>query len=107
MGHNSILADSPSHVSNNTQSDVRNDTFAISELKLLSLNVCGLRNKLRYPEFVELINSYDLIGVQETKLDAAYCLEIPGYIIICHNRLTVSRYRSGEIHIIIFKVRAK
>ena len=95
MGHNSISADSPSHVSNNTQSDVRNDTFIISELKLLSLNVCGLRNKLRYPEFVELINSYDLIGVQETKLDDADCLEIPGYTIICHNRQTISRYRSG------------
>ena len=74
---------------------MRNDTFTLSELKLLSLNVCGLRNKLRYPEFVELINSYDLIGVQETKLDDADCLEIPGYTIICHNRQTISRYRSG------------
>ena len=54
-----------------------------------------MRNKLRYPEFVELINSYDLIGVQETKLDDADCLEIPGYTIVCHNRQTISRYRSG------------
>ena len=40
-----------------------------SELKILSLNVCGLLSKLQIPEFSELLQSYDIIGIQESKTD--------------------------------------
>ena len=40
-----------------------------NELKIGSLNVCGLSRRLSYPEFRELINCYDILAVIETKLD--------------------------------------
>ena len=45
------------------------EAFSMKNLKFLAINTCGLRSKLDYPEFVELIHSYDIIVVQETKLD--------------------------------------
>ncbi|MCG8046283.1 MAG: hypothetical protein N0E48_11620, partial [Candidatus Thiodiazotropha endolucinida] len=48
-------------------------------LKLLSLNVCGLVSKSNYPEFLELIKNYDLIGIQESKTDDCDFIDIPGY----------------------------
>ena len=48
-----------------------------------------------------MINSFDIIGVQETKVDDADSIEIPGYTIFCHNRQKLSRYRSGGIAIIV------
>ena len=65
------------------------------QIKFLSLNVCGLRSKLRVPEFLEHLNLYDVIGLQETKLDDVDCIAIPDYTAATQNRLKISRYRSG------------
>ena len=83
------------------QSHVRSDNCALTNLKILSINVCGLKKKLNTPEFVNLINSYDIIGVQETRLDDADCITIPGYTVVCQNRQKLSRYRSGGKAVII------
>ena len=64
-------------------------------INVLSINVCGLKSKLNIPEFTELINSYDIIGFQETKLDDVDEINIDGYTVICQNRKKISRYRSG------------
>ena len=61
----------------------------------MSINVCGLKSKLNIPEFTELINSYDIICFQETKLDDVDEINIDGYTVICQNRKKISRYRSG------------
>ena len=37
-------------------------------VKIACINVCGLVNKLKYPDFLEKINMYDIIGFSETKL---------------------------------------
>ena len=55
-------------------------------INFLSINVCGLKSKLNIPEFTELINSYDIIGFQETKLDDVDEINIDGYTVICQNR---------------------
>ena len=34
---------------------------------------------IRFPEFKNLINSYDKVGVQESKLDDLDSVQIPGY----------------------------
>ena len=68
---------------------------------MLSINVCGLKKKLNTPEFVNLINSYDIVGIQETRLDDADNITIPGYTIVCQNRQNLSRYRSGGTAVII------
>ena len=40
----------------------------LNELNILSLNVCGLTSKMKCPEFIDLLNQCDLLGLQETKL---------------------------------------
>ena len=79
----------------------RSKVFTIENLSFLSINTCGLKSKLHFPEFTGLINSYDIIGVQESKLDDWDSLHIPGYEIVCKNRKKISRYRSGGIALII------
>ena len=76
----------------------------VGSLKILSLNVCGIKSKLNCPEFIDLIKSYDVIGVQETKLDdidCIHCIQLPGYEIICKNRKKMTRYRSGGIAVLV------
>ena len=68
-------------------------------INFLSINVCGLESKLNIPEFTELINSYDIIGFQETKLNDDDEIEIDGYTAICQNRKKISRYISGGMAI--------
>lgn len=74
----------------------------MAELNILSLNCCGLNSKLKCPEFLELINRYEIIGLQETKTDDADTyIEIPGYTLFFHNRNCLSRYRSGGIALVV------
>lgn len=71
------------------------------ELKVLSLNVCGLASKSQIPEFIELINRYDIIGIQESKTDDCDDINIPGYNIVYNNRPKLSRTKSGGIALLI------
>ena len=103
MGNNSKRIN---HVSNNVNGgkilvNERSKNVTIENLKFLSVNACGLRGKLRFPEFTDLIESYDIIGVQETKLDDLDSICIPGYEIVCKNRNKISRYRSGGLAIAV------
>ena len=72
-----------------------------SNLKILSLNVCGLKSKLIHPEFIDLLNQYDIIGLQESKLDDIDIVDIKGFQMYSKNRTAVSRYRSGGITLLI------
>ena len=40
----------------------------IGSLKILNLNVCGIKSKLNCPELINLILSYDVIGVKKLTL---------------------------------------
>ena len=86
-----------------SESTVNNcgQSCTVGSLKILSLNVCGIKSKLNCPEFIDLIKSHDVIGVQETKLDDIDCIQLPGYEIICKNRKKMSRYRSGGIAVLV------
>ena len=50
-----------------------------TRLNFLSINVCGLISKLNCPEFISLVNNYDIVGLKETKLDDIDTINIPGY----------------------------
>ena len=63
--------------------------------------MCGIRSKLNCPEFINLINSYDIVGVQETKTDELDTVDIPGYKVFLNNRSCISRNRSGGIGLIV------
>jgi hypothetical protein len=43
------------------------------------LNVCGLKRRSNYIEFIELVNNYDLFIVTETKLDVYDQIYLSGY----------------------------
>ena len=55
----------------------------LNVLSVLSLNVCGLTSKIKCPDFIYLMNQYDLIGLQDTKPHVAdtyiVYIDIPGY----------------------------
>ena len=43
------------------------------------LNVCGLKSKLRFPDFYDFIMGYNIVLLTETKLDEMDSIEIPGF----------------------------
>ena len=77
------------------------DNETKSQIKILSLNTCGLKSKLLCPDFVSFIDQYDIIGIQESKLDDVDKLQIPGYQIFSNNRKALLRYRSGGITLLV------
>lgn len=56
------------------------DSFG--DLKMLSLNVSGLKRRLNYPEFLEQMKHYDVIILLETKLDTTDIVDIDGYTFV-------------------------
>ena len=79
--------------------------FVSSDIKLACVNVCGLKSKLKIPEFHEFLKKYCFICVSETKIDD---LDIPtvldnlpeNYTAIFKNRYSLTNYRGGGIAII-------
>jgi exonuclease III len=45
------------------------------------LNCCGVKLRLQYPEFCELIKKNDLVCLQETKTDDIDKIDLEGYSI--------------------------
>jgi hypothetical protein len=53
----------------------------------LFLNVCGLKSKLLYHDFYDLINKLDICLFVETKTDDLDVLNVPnGYLYYCKHR---------------------
>ena len=67
------------------------------ELKIGSLNVCGLKSRVQYPEFVELLNQYDVLCVSETKLDNADVISVQGYTFYSQPRKQKYIRKSGGL----------
>ena len=60
-------------------------------LQFLTLNVCGLKSRIIYPEFSNILSKYDFIGLQETKTDSLDDIHIPGYNIHFKHRKNIAR----------------
>jgi hypothetical protein len=79
------------------------------KLSFLSLNVCGLRNRVKYPEFLQYVTQYDVLIFLESKtdeLDAQFFEELfddLDYSFVMLSRKYVSNYRSGGIAVAIRK----
>ena len=71
-----------------------------NKLLISSINVCGLRRKLLYPEFTDFIQTFDIIGLQETKTDSLDQLQLDGYSLYFKHRSNSAR-RSGGIGVAI------
>lgn len=81
------------NVSNINQSD--------GVLKFCSLNVCGLKQRLKFPEFTEFLNEYDFICVSETHTDDTDDVDIDGYTFYSKHRAQNYRRKSGGIGIYV------
>ena len=64
-------------------------------LKFASLNVCGLKTRLEYPDFVTYFSSFDIICYQETKVDEFDILSLPGFTAISQPRKQRQYRKSG------------
>ena len=74
--------------------DINND---YTKLRIISLNVCGLKSKLIIPDFSLLISKYDILCFQESKTDETDCKPdlIPGCTTYFNNRKGIRP--SGDI----------
>ena len=95
-----ISTDISTNLSSNSTS-VSDTLFNLSSLKCASLNVCGLKRRLYYPEFCELVNCYDLFCVCETKLDKYDIIDLPGYTFISQSRKQKFIRKSGGLGVFV------
>ncbi|MCG7877394.1 MAG: endonuclease/exonuclease/phosphatase family protein, partial [Candidatus Thiodiazotropha endolucinida] len=68
-----------------------------------SLNVCGLRRRLLFPEVNELVQKYDIFCVTETKLDDLDLINISGYEFYSQTRKQKFLRKSGGMGVFIRK----
>ena len=70
-------------------------------LKCGSLNVCGLKRRLEYPEFCELIKGFDFFCVSESKIDKYDIISLDGYNYISQCRKQPYIRKSGGIGVFV------
>ena len=69
-------------------------------LKFGTLNVCGLKKRLEYPEFLTTISCYDILCIGETKLDSTDVISVPGYTLLSQHRKQKFCRKSGGVGIL-------
>ena len=69
-------------------------------LSCVALNVCGIKSKLIFPEFISFINKHDIICFSESKLADTDTVEIEGYTAFYKNR-DIYRRKSGGLLLLV------
>lgn len=87
--------------SKNNNSPKSEDTASKKSFKFASLNVCGLKRKVLFPEFSSLVNNYDVFSVCETKLDKYDFIDLPDCVFISQCRKQKHIRKSGGIGIFV------
>ena len=95
-----VIGQATNTCASNNSLNQNNSKSSIS-LKCGSLNVCGIRRKMQYPEFRDLISNYDLFCVTESKLDNHDLITLPGYKFISQPRRQKFLRRSGGIGVFV------
>ena len=79
-----------------------NKKIHLSGLNVYYLNVCGLQSKLKFTEFSNIFQTYDVLVFVETKLDDLDIIDLPdGFSYVTKNRKGATK-KSGGI-VIIYK----
>ena len=86
--------------SNNTLKS-NTDKLGKTNLSIGSLNVCGIKRRIQYPEFQELVSKFDIFCVLETKLDDLDSISLSNYTFIHQSRRQKCLRRSGGIGVFI------
>ena len=71
------------------------------DINIGSVNVCGLASKIKVPEFLNFISTFDILGIQESKTDETDNICVPGYQIYYNNREQLARRKSGGIALLV------
>ncbi|CAG2205169.1 unnamed protein product [Mytilus edulis] len=66
-------------------------------IDILYVNCCGLKHRLQYPEFENLIRKHDVVCFVESKTDDMDDIHLSGYTLKFKNRRKISRVKSGGI----------
>jgi hypothetical protein len=70
----------------------------------LFLNVCGLKSKLLYHDFYDLINKLDICLFVETKTDDLDVLNVPnGYLYYCKHRSAFDKKKNQVVLLFCMK----
>ena len=72
----------------------------VNQLSFGSVNVCGLKRRLDYPEFVDTVCKYDCLCITETKLDDTDVISVPGYNFLSQHRKQNYVRKSGGIGVL-------
>lgn len=101
-GANQAFALDNKHCKRKTNTDTQHKHVLLNNgLKIGSLNVCGLKHRLQYPDFTDYIHDFDLFTVLETKLDKYDVISMPGYRFIAQSRKQKYIRRSGGIGLFV------
>lgn len=73
------------------------NNYKIDKLKVGSLNVCGLKRRSNYSEFIKMVNRYDIFLVNETKLDIYDQICLNGYTFVNVPRKQKVERKSGGL----------
>ena len=65
------------------------------------MNVCGLKRRICYPDFLEFVSKYDAFCMTETKLDDFDNICIPEYTYIYQNRKQAFKKKSDGIGLFV------
>ena len=103
---------SSTHSSINFSNNVSFDNVVLNEhtycmpenslsVKLVCINVCGLLSKLRYPDFEEFCQSYDIVCLVESKLGSLDSFDIQNFRILHLINRKQAKSRSGGIAVLV------
>ena len=81
---------------NINQVNQSNSTISSDKLSVGSLNVCGLKGRILYTEFTDLVQSFDIFCMSETKLLDTDVISCPGYTFFSPPRQQKFYRRSGR-----------
>ena len=71
------------------------------QLKVLSLNVCGLVSKSKIPDLVEFVSSYDILCFTEMKFDIYDDIHISGFELLPPIIREKCKHKSGGIAVFV------
>ena len=96
------------NISNNVTMDatvLNEHTYSMPDntlsIKVVCINVCGLLSKLRYPDFEEFCQSYDIVCLVESKLGFLDSFEIQNFEILHLLNRKKAKSRSGGIAVLV------
>ena len=83
------------------RNDSLNSNKNTSTLRIASLNGCGLKTRLQYPDFIDYFKHFDIFCFEETKFDDMEIIAFPGFKLISQPRKEPYLRKSGWLAIFI------